>query len=223
MGLQDVVILGAGGFAREVLDAFDAHNAIFPAYNVLGFIVDAEYGSPGTNINDKPILGDYSWLAENSNNVHVICGVGAPEIRLELVERAKNLGVSFCSITHPTATMTRWVTIGEGTAITAGCIFTNRIVVGNHIHINLDCTVGHDVIIEDFVTIAPGAHISGNVNLQEGCFIGTGVNIIEKKTIGAWSIVGAGSTIVDDVPANTTVVGVPGRIIKTRPKDWYRQ
>jgi sugar O-acyltransferase (sialic acid O-acetyltransferase NeuD family) len=221
MGLQKIVIIGAGGFGREVLDVFDAVNSIKSTYDMIGYVVDPQYGTSVTYVNDKPILGGFDWFTKHKNDVQAICGVGIPELRKRLVESAKEMGVNFCSIVHPNAILTRWVTIGEGTVITAGCILTNQIRIGNHVHVNLDCTIGHDVIIEDFATLGPGVHVSGNVVLGEGCYIGTGANIIEKKQIGAWSIVGAGSTIVTDVLKNTTVVGVPGKVISTRLDGWH--
>jgi acetyltransferase-like isoleucine patch superfamily enzyme len=77
--------------------------------------------------------------------------------------------------------------------------------------------------LEDFVTMAPGVHVSGNVCLGEGCYVGTGANIIDKKRLGKWSIVGAGSMIISDVPANSTVVGVPAKVIKMREDGWHMQ
>jgi len=223
MSLQQVAIIGAGGFAREVLDIFEAHNGIKPTFDVIGYIVDPQYGTPGTCINDKPILGGFDWLAEHKNDVETICGVGKGELRMRVVRRAQEIGVHFCTIVHPTATLTRWVTLGKGTVITAGCILTNQIQIGEHVHINLDCTIGHDVVIEDFVTLAPGVHVSGNAILREGCYIGTGANIVDRIEIGAWSIVGAGSTVTTDVPKNTTAVGVPCKVIKVRPDGWHHE
>ena len=219
--MKPVVIIGAGGFAREVLDVLYAVNEEEPQYKVLGYIVDPQYGSPGTLINDKPILGGFDWLSEISNEVLVICGVGPSHHRYQLIRRAEAVGCRFFSVTHPTAVLTRWIQLGKGVVITAGCILTNQIRIGNHVQVNLDCTIGHDVIVEDFVTLAPGVHVSGNVAFREGAYVGTGANIIEKKEIGSWSVVGAGSTIVTDVPNNTTVVGVPGKVIKTRPDGWH--
>jgi acetyltransferase EpsM len=89
------------------------------------------------------------------------------------------------------------------------------------VHINLDCTVAHDVVIEDFATISPGAHVSGNVILRQGAFIGAGTNIIEKIEVGAWSTVGAGSTVFNDIHENRVAVGVPARIIKKKIDNWY--
>jgi sugar O-acyltransferase (sialic acid O-acetyltransferase NeuD family) len=221
--MKQVVIIGAGGFGRETLDIFDAWNSIQRDYEVLGFVVQPEYGVPGQIINDIPILGDFGWLETYSKDVWVTCAVGASHHRRRLVEQVSRLGCRFCNIVHPSVIKTRWTTLAEDIIIAAGCILTNQIRIGNHVHINLGCTIGHDVVIEDFVTLAPGVHVSGNVTLREGCYVGTGANIIEKKNVGEWSIIGAGSVIVEDVPSNSTVVGVPGSVIKTRSPGWHLQ
>lgn len=216
-----VAIIGAGGFAREVLDVFDACNLAGQDYEVLGYIVDAKYGTPGTIVNAKPVLGGFDWLASHAKDVYVTCAIGAPELRRALVRRAAEVGARFVTVIHPTAILTSWVEIGEGVIITAGCIFTNQIRIGNHVHVNLDCTIGHDVVMGDFVTLAPGVHVSGNVRFSEGCYVGTGANLIEKISVGEWSMIGAGSAIVREVPANTTVVGMPGKVLKTREAGWH--
>jgi sugar O-acyltransferase (sialic acid O-acetyltransferase NeuD family) len=218
---KNVVVIGAGGFGREVLDVIDACNQMGDGlYEPLGFIVDAAYGMPGTLVNGLPILGGFEWLEKNSSKVFVTCGVGAPHQRFHLVERAQDAGCSFFSVIHPSAILTRWVQIGQGVVITAGAIVANQIQIGNHVHINPDCTIGHDTVLRDFASVAPGTHVSGNVVIGCGSYIGTGANILEKLYIGEWSIIGAGSTIIKDVPANSTVVGVPGSVIKTRESGW---
>ena len=217
---KKVVIIGAGGFGREVLDIFDALNQKKNQVEVLGFIVQEQYGKVGTVVNGKPILGDFDWLEANYSQVEVLCSVGAPHHRIRLIRRAKEIGCKFINLIHPNAIMTRWITLGEGVVITAGCILTNNILIGNHVHINLGCTVGHDVVIKDYVTLSPGVHISGNIEIGEGCYVGTGTNTIEKLNIGEWSIIGAGSTIVREVSPNTTVVGVPGKVIKIMEQGW---
>ncbi len=221
MSLRKIAIIGAGGFGREVLDIFDAINDIEPTFDVLGFIVDPEYGSPGTIVNDKPILGSLDWLAGRQNDVELVCAVGAPELRRLLVERARAIGARFCSIRHPTVVASRWISVSDGSLLAAACVLTNQIRIGGHVQVNLDCTIGHDCTLDDFVTVAPGVHISGNVTIGEGAFIGTGANLLERVKIGRWAVVGAGSTVLDEVPANSIVVGVPARVIKSRPEGWH--
>lgn len=220
--MTDVAIIGAGGFARETLDTFEAAIQAGAAFNVLGFVVDAAYGQPGILVNDKPILGDFRWL-EQHRNVAVVCAVGAPQDRWQLIERAKHIGVTFCSVIHPSVIKTRWMSMGEGCVICAGCVLSNHIHIGHHVHINPSCTIGHDVEIQDFVSLAPSVIVSGNVTLEQGAYMGTGAKIIEKKRVGAWSIIGAGSTVIESVPLNTTVVGTPSKVIKTRKEGWYRE
>jgi len=221
--IKEVAIIGAGGFAREVLDIFDAANQEKNRFEVLGFIVQKQYGEPGTLVNGKPILGDFDWLEAHRDQVEVVCAVGAPHHRLRLVRQAREIGSRFLNIIHPSVIMTRWVTLGEGVVIAAGSILTNNISIRDHVHINLDCTVGHDVVLKDFVTLSPGVHVSGNVMIEEGCSIGTGAAIIEKLKVGKWSIIGAGSTVARDVASNTTVVGVRADVIKTREDGWHLQ
>ena len=218
--LQRIAIIGAGGSAKDILVIVDAINEVELTYDMLGFIVDAQYGQPGTLINSKPILGDFSWIKENPD-VHLICGVGSPKDRRNLVKRAQKYGAAFCTLIHPLAVITPRMEVGIGTVIAAGCIFTTNIRIGDHVHLNLATTVAHDCVVENFVTISPGVHCSGNVTLKEGCFIGTGSNIIEKTEVGNWSTVGAGTTVIKNVPDNTTVVGVPGKVIKTKQQGWH--
>jgi sugar O-acyltransferase (sialic acid O-acetyltransferase NeuD family) len=218
--IKQVVIIGAGGLGREALDILEACNQDKTTYEMLGYIVDQKYGSPGTMINGESILGDFHWLEEKYKQVHVICAVGLPYDRFHLVRRAVQIGCKFINLIHPNSILTHRVFLAEGIIIAAGSILTNQIRIGNHVLINMGCTIGHDAIIEDFVTLAPGVHVSGNVSIKEGCSVGTGANIIEKKEIGEWSVVGAGSTIISNIPANTTAVGVPAKVIKTREPGW---
>ena len=111
--VKNIVIIGAGGCARDTADILDACNEDGQKYDVLGYVVDSKYGSPGTIINDKPVLGDFQWLAKHAAKVFAICAIGAPELRFHLVERSRRLGVRFCSAVHPDAKLTKWVTIGE--------------------------------------------------------------------------------------------------------------
>jgi sugar O-acyltransferase (sialic acid O-acetyltransferase NeuD family) len=213
---ENFVIIGAGGFAREVLDIFEACREAGQGREVVGYLVEAPYGLPGTMVNDKLILGDLSWLTEHASEVRAICAVGDPAVRKRLVARAQGYGARFGNIIHPSAILTRHVTMGEGIVIAAGCIFTNQIRVGDHVHVNLASTIGHNAEMNDFVTLAPGVRVSGWVTLEEGCYVGSGANIVDKRTVGAWSVIGAGSVVITDIPPHSTALGVPARVIKRR-------
>lgn len=216
-----IAIIGAGGFAREVLDIFEACHDAGRDDEVLGYVVEAAYGTPGELVNGRPILGDFGWFEPHRAEVAAVCAVGDPALRYRLVRCAQELGVRFCNAIHPTAVVTPRVTLGAGVVIAAGAIFTNQILVGDHVQVNLACTVGHDAVLNDFATLAPGVRVSGNVTLAQGCYVGTGANIIDGIRVGEWSVVGAGSTVHRDVPPNTTVAGVPARVVRRRESGWH--
>lgn len=212
--MERLVILGAGGFAREVLDIVLAKRARGDYIEPLGFVDDSR-GSWGSRQNGFLVLGGLDWLeSQKDAQIRVICGIGNPAARKGMVTRAKDIGASFTNLVHPNAVVTEFVTMGSGVVVTAGCILTNQITIGNHVHLNLGATVGHDCQIEDLCTIAPGVHLSGNVRLGEGCDVGTGAVVLQGVTIGEWSIVGAGAVVTRDIPAHTTSVGVPAKVIR---------
>ena len=121
---------------------------------------------------------------------------------------------------HPLAWLGNRITLGDGTVVCAGNLLTTDMTIGRHVILNLDCTVGHDAVVEDFVTVAPSVNISGNVAIGVGCDLGTGATLIQGVTIGHWTTVGAGAVVVRDLPANVTAVGVPAQPIKERPEGW---
>lgn len=112
--------------------------------------------------------------------------------------------------------MSQWVEIGEGTVICAGNILTTNIVLGKQVQINLDCTIGHDVMMQDYATLAPGVHVSGCVHIGKRVYIGTGAVIINGTpdhplVIEDDAVIGAGAVVTRPVPPGVTVVGVPAR------------
>ena len=188
--MRRVVILGAGGLAREVADVILACNAHGPQhYQLLGFI-DENPANHGKALNGFRVLGDFSWFdAVDISQMYAVAGVGSPASKRKMVNKAAARGLRFCNLTHPTAVVTPFITLGVGVVITAGCILTNQITLGDHVFVNLSCTIGHDAVIDDFCNMNPGVHVSGNIRLEPGCDVGTGAAIIQGLTIGHWSIV----------------------------------
>jgi sugar O-acyltransferase (sialic acid O-acetyltransferase NeuD family) len=211
--IERFVIVGASGHGREILDIFEAINHVSESWEMAGWIDDNSQ-LKGTFIRSHPVLGGVEWLLKNGEGLKAIIAIGDPKIRKKIAEKIKSAGINFCTIIHPSVIMTPYVTVGEGTIICAGCIITNNIKIGSHVLINLDTTIGHDTVIEDYVSLMPGIHISGGNTIKEGVYIGTGTTTNQYLTIGEWSIVGAGAVVINDIPPRVTAVGVPAKEIK---------
>lgn len=210
--MQDLVIIGAGGFAREVAWLVEDCNAEKLQWNLRGFL-DDDPQKHGLMLNGYPVLGGIDWL-ESHRSVVATLAIGSPFTREKVANRVSGLVSGFADLVHPEVRRSKFIEYGNGITICAGSIITTNIYLGDFLIANLDVTIGHDVRIGRFVTIAPGAHVSGNVTIEDLNDIGTGAVIIQGKKIGRGSVIGAGSVVVKDIPSNVTAVGVPAHPIK---------
>ncbi len=210
--MKRVVIIGAGGQGREVADI------LRPGIDVIGFI-DDNLELHGKAIDGLRVLGNWSWFeGMDRADIAVICAVGSPELSRRLTMRAESLGLSFASAISPLAYISSGARLGDGVTAFPYSVVNTGTVVESHSILNVGVTVSHDTKIGRYSNINPGAHLAGNVLLAEGCYIGMGANVIQGRSIGAWSVVGAGSVVTRDLPAGVTAVGIPAKIIKTRGK-----
>jgi sugar O-acyltransferase (sialic acid O-acetyltransferase NeuD family) len=213
--MKRVVIIGAGGQAREVAAIIRHQSQSQCEIRLLGFVVEPDY-IPGDGAADLPILGDWSWFkGAERGDLAVVCAVGDPALRKRLVDQAISIGLSFSNVISPLAYVSSDAKIGQGVMIFPFAAISTNCFLGDHTIINTGSTISHDTIIDRYGTIAPGVHAAGNVSLGEGCYLGIGSSVKERISIGAWTIIGAGSVVIRDVPDNVTVVGVPAKIIKT--------
>jgi len=213
---EKIAIYGASGFGREVAWLVDACAADGTGVRLACFI-DDDTAKHGMHLNIIPIMGleETRWMHPDAL---VVAGVGVPAVRERLMAKAAASGFFFKTLIHPRVEMSRWIEIGEGSVICAGNILTTNISLGKHVQINLDCTIGHDVVMDDFVTLAPGVHVSGYVHLGKRVFVGTGavfINGAEDKPleIGDDVVIGAGACVTRSI-AKGVWGGVPARKIK---------
>lgn len=212
--MKDLLIIGASGFGREVAWLVERINEVSPTWNLIGFIDDNE-DIHGQMVNGYKVVGTHRCVVDYPN-AYYVCAVGSSRIRKMIINNVKSLlpNIKFATLIDPSVEMSKLVNIGEGTIICAHTIVTVNIEIGNHVIINLDCTVGHDAILKDFVTLYPSVNVSGITNVAECVELGTGCQIIQGKTIGAHTIVGAGAVVVKDLPEKCTAVGSPAKPIK---------
>ena len=210
--MKKLVIVGNGGFAKEVEWLVERINAVSPTWDFIGFI-DKDCSNP-------KVIGDDQFVVDYDGDIYVSIAIGTSGIREKIYTAYKcNPNVHFPNLIDPSVLLSDRITLGEGNIICAGSILTVDISIGNCNIINLDCTVGHDAIISDFVTINPSVNVSGNTTIESGSNIGTGTQIIQGLSIGKNTIVGAGAVVSKTLPCNCTAVGIPAKVIKVHSED----
>lgn len=210
--MKDLYIIGAGGFGREVAWIVERINSIKPTWNLKGFIDDNET-LWGSTEGEYHVFGGCEYLSA-LEDVYAVCAVGSSNVRKKIIEKLKDTSVKFATLVDPSVLYSNSVRIGEGAIVCAGTIITVDVNIGDHVIVNLDCTIGHDAVIDDFVTIYPSVNVSGNVLIGECSELGTGTQIIQGKKVISNTIIGAGAIVVKDCIESGTYVGSPAKKIK---------
>lgn len=207
---NDIYIIGASGFGREVAWLIEE----LDEWKIAGFIDDND-SIKNTKINDIPVLGTTDYLLKCNEKVNVVIAIGNPIIRAKIFDKLKtNININYPNIIAKDVRVSNTNKIGIGNIICTHTILTVNLELGDFNHINLDCTIGHDVVLNNFVTVYPSVNISGNVVVGNYCELGTGTQIIQGKNITENTVIGAGSVVAKDITEVGTYVGSPARRIK---------
>ena len=206
--MKNLIIVGASGFGREVLQWVKHCNEAGADWNIKGFIDLDLNALDGYECDYKVIstLEDYQVLEDD----YFVIAVAIPTTKKRVVGKLKNKNAKFATIIHPTAIVSQFCTIGEGLVITPNAKISPNVIVGDFVTL-LGSGLGHDSKIGDFCTITGNCSISGHVELNEGVFVGSNSCIAPKKKIGAWAYVGMGSMVISNVKPNTKVMGNPAK------------
>lgn len=206
-----VIILGAGGHAKVLIDALQASSA------VIAGIVDADSSLRGKSVLGVPILGGDDVISEfQSSMVQVVNGLGStglPVKRQQIFAKFSGMGFTFTTVVHPSAIVAPDAVLGEGAQVMAGAVIQPGSRIGTNSIINTRASVDHDCLIGDHSHIAPGVTLSGGVKVGICCHIGTGATVIQGVAIGEQCLVAAGAVVVSNVTENTTVIGIPARVV----------
>jgi len=215
----EIVVVGAGGYGREVRAWLRRAVAAGASWDVLGF-VDDNPSLQGAMIGGDPVLGGLDWL-RNKPGLNVVLGIAVPHVKRRVVERLRPMRLGWPPVLDPSVIQGDRVSLGEGVTAAPRTLITSDLVVGAFATLNAAAIVGHDCRVGDFCTVGPAVNLSGYTTLGDGVDLGTGAITIPGRSIGAWSVVGAGAVVTTDVPPNAVAVGVPARVVKTRAEGWH--
>lgn len=203
--MKRLALLGASGHGKVVADA-----ALLSGWEIVEFFDDAW---PQRQQNGSwRILGDGAALvARLSDYDGVLVSIGECAVRWARQQALQAAGGRLAVVVHPSAVVSRHVTIGAGTVLMAGVVVNVDSVVGPACIINTGATVDHDCRLGEAVHVCPGAHLSGNVQVGRGSWVGAGAAVKQGMVIGDHVMVGVGAVVVSSVADGLTVKGNPAR------------
>ncbi len=213
--MKKLVLIGGGGHCKSVLDT-----ALRSGEYSEIVITDSRIAA-GTEIFGHRVVGTDEILPNlvEQGYEYAFITVGSitdSSLRTKLASRAKALGFIFPIIVDPSAVISDYAHIGDGTFIGKNAMVNADAIVGEHCIINTGCIIEHECQVGDFTHISIGTVLCGNVSVGKGCFIGAGVTVIQGLIIGKNTVVGAGAVVSKELPANCTAVGIPAKVIKIK-------
>jgi len=213
------VILGGGGHARVLIDVLRSSAAAVP-YAVL----DCNRSLWNGQLLGVPIPGGDELLPDMVNHgvTHFVVGVGSigdNQPRRRLFELGLSHGLVPLTVQHPSAVCSQWARVGPGSVLFPAVVVNAGAILGANVIINTGAIVEHDCVIGDHVHIATGAKLTSTVRVGDGAHIGAGATVRQCLSIGEGAVVGAGAVVVEDVPPQTIVAGVPARRIQKVPRE----
>lgn len=203
----DIVIFGAGGHAKVVVDIVEAQDVCH-----ISCIID--HNCKSDEFLGYPLLHEFSPSLPQAGIIAIGDNFVRAKVATDTLERSPNF--RFVTAVHPSATVSRRSKVGSGTVIMPGVRVNSSTTVGQHCILNTNASVDHDNVIQNYVTVGPGATTGGNVTLEEFSMLGLGASCIHRTVIGKHAVVGAGSVVVRSIPSFSVAYGTPCRVHRMR-------
>jgi sugar O-acyltransferase (sialic acid O-acetyltransferase NeuD family) len=212
---MDLVIIGAGGHGKVVLDIIQAAGK----HRVVGFL-DADPALAGSEVNGVPVLGQMNQVMRlRQQKIRgAIVAIGDNRVRVSYAALLAEHGVELITAIHPAAVVAKSARLGHNVVVAAGAIVAASAIVADSAILNTHCVVEHECELEAGVHVCPGALLAGRVRVGAGAFVGLGAKVLPCLSVGKGAVVGAGAVVLKDVPEGACVVGVPARmLVRTAP------
>ena len=205
---EQMVIFGAGGHAKVVIDAIEMEGC----YEI-AFLADAAIALVGTTLQGYPVRSEEEgFVALACGVTHAFVAIGHNTMRQRIAVVAADSGFILARIVHPAATVARSASLGAGTLVMPGSIINADAHIGANVIINTGAIIEHDCRVGDDAHIAPRATLCGGARIGAGTLVGAGAGLLPGVKFGAGATVGAGALVLSDVPDGARIFGVPARV-----------
>ncbi|MEM7754397.1 MAG: acetyltransferase [Planctomycetota bacterium] len=219
MSGRRVLLIGAGGHARVVIDAFGAAAGAGRSQDTVVACVDDDAAKHGTDVMGVPVVGTVGSEVGDPSSVLVAVGsAGDARHRARLFDTAVATGLELASVVHPMATVSVECRVGAGSTILAGAVVQVGARIGKNVIVNTGAVVEHDAAIGAHSHVSPRAVVLGNARVGESCHVGAGAVVLQGVDVGDGAVIGAGAVVTRDVEPGVLVVGVPARVVRTEPR-----
>jgi len=208
---ENLIIIGAGN-----VGGFLAYNVEEVGdYNILGFL-DDDAEKQGESLFGYTVLGIIDDIEKyiTKGPLHVIIGIANPKIKRSIVDKFFGLPLSYPNVVMKNVWLSKSVTLGKGIILYPGVTINFESEIEDFVIMNMNCTIGHNCHISNFVTLAPGVSLAGFTYLEKGVDMGINSATLQNVRIGESSTVGGMGMVIHNLPPNCTAVGVPAKVIK---------
>ena len=209
--MNKIIIVGAGGFGREVACWMEHMFKADLAGTLRGFLDDTKPAAPMLSADyPYPLLGRIDAYVPQADDRFVMA-IGSPADKLRIARSLQARGAQFVNLIHPTATLARTAELGTGVILFPYTIVSANAVVGDFVALNSYSAVGHDAEVGVGSTLSAYVDVTGYAHLGEAVFVGSHAVILPEVHVGKDATIGAGAVVVRNVAAATTVYAMPAR------------
>ena len=209
--MKDLIIVGASGFGREILNMIEGINSIEPTWNVLGFIDDNLNALDEFPIKHKVLGTIQDWQPKKTEQY--VLAIAAPKSKEIVVQLLRGKGAKFATILSPTTEIGPRTKVGEGVVTFGHVCISVDVTVGDFVFFNGLAGIGHDTVIGDFCTFGPKVCISGGTKIGKCVNVGALASTFPGVKVGDYATVGMNSAVIRRVKEGTTVIGVPAKVM----------
>ncbi|MCI1268542.1 MAG: acetyltransferase [Ruminococcus sp.] len=207
--MYNLLIIGAGGCGREVLQWAKDMNKSTSTWNIKGFLDDNADALTGLRCDVSVVGSTDNYIPQVDDRF--VCCIGNSCVRKSIIEKMESKGAVFANIIHPTAIVCDSALLGKATILYPYSIISDNAVLGDGCIINMHSTIAHDSILGEFCTVSAHCDVTGMCKLGDRVFMGSGSRTVPSARVGNDVFICAGSTVMSRIKAGMKVIGVPAK------------